>query len=216
MSLQINDFELELRGKSSLSHLKIPRLSLKQGQTYHLRGRSGTGKSLFLKSLARLHPFSGRLGLNETPHTAIDLRQWRVQISYLNSTPVIFDKSIRENLEIGFQNHQNRELERPDSKMLETYLEKFGLSDWSLDSCSSRLSQGEKTRIQILRHLLLKPSWLFVDESLNSLDEETRAKVLNELQILVNQNQMGVLIVHHGDLPGSVNHLTLGNGTIHD
>jgi putative ABC transport system ATP-binding protein len=216
MSLEIFDFELELRGKSSLTHLKIPRLCLKQGQFYHLQGPSGTGKSLFLKSLARLHPFTGKLRINETYHDALDLKKWRVQVSYLNSMPVIFSKSIRDNLEIGFKNRENSELPLPQSKEMERLLESFGLSQWSLDSSASRLSQGEKSRIQILRHLLLKPSWVFMDESLNSLDEETRKKVLDNLKILVNQGQMGVLIVHHGDLPMPMIPLVLENGTIHE
>ena len=139
--------------------LKDCTLELRQGSRLLVTGVSGCGKSTFLRTLAGIWPFGG--GKMSTPKGGKAL--------FLPQKPYLPLGSLRRALYYP--------LSAPGSGAdLEETLKKVGLGHFvekldTVDDWSRILSLGEQQRLAFARVLLVKPRWLFLDESTSALDE---------------------------------------------
>jgi putative ATP-binding cassette transporter len=140
-------------------------LQLQPGDTLLVRGASGSGKSTLLRALAGIWPYaSGRLGLQDKP-----------QVLYLSQKPYMPLGTLRSAL------YYPQPAQQDDAKIAEL-LALAGLSHLlprldETDAWSHVLSLGEQQRIALLRVLLLKPDFLFMDESTSALDVAGEARL---------------------------------------
>ena len=160
---------------------------VKPGETIALVGSTGSGKSTTLGLLHRaFDPQSGRIvadGRDIRDYTLLSLRQ---NIAVVFQEPMLFARSIRENLSVGRPNATDHEmmqaLERAQA------LEFIGRQAEGLDSMIGErgrsLSGGERQRLSIARALLKDPPILIFDEATSALDATTEKKLqkaLNEV-----------------------------------
>ena len=82
--------------------LSIPKLLIKQNEKIALVGLSGAGKTTFFQLIQRLYdPTDGSISIDTYPIDKVSKSQLRQQIAYVPQEPVIFSKSVIDNIRIG-------------------------------------------------------------------------------------------------------------------
>ncbi|BBX70215.1 ABC transporter ATP-binding protein/permease [Mycolicibacterium psychrotolerans] len=168
-------------------------LRLEPGECLMITGKSGTGKTTLLRSLAQLWPFtSGRLTYpideNETMFLSqmpyVPLGDLRAVVSYPSKAGDIDDDLLRTALQKVALPHL---VDRLDE-----------LQDWA-----KVLSPGEQQRIAFARILLTRPKAVFLDESTSALDEGLELTMYDLVRtelpdtILVSVSHRSTLQRHH-------------------
>ncbi|KAL2813199.1 P-loop containing nucleoside triphosphate hydrolase protein [Aspergillus cavernicola] len=162
-------------------------LSIAPGQFAALVGPSGAGKSTIISLIERLYtPSSGSIEIDGQDITYRDL-SFRDEIAYVPQHSVLFDGTIRFNLELGA---------RPGQVITQSDIEEacqlanihdmiISLPDGYEMACGpngDRLSGGQKQRLAIARALLRKPRLLLLDESTSALDAESERLLQDGLE----------------------------------
>lgn len=167
-------------------------LQLKAGQPVWVRGRSGSGKSTFLKLMTGLlTPHEGRVdylaaNLKQSLHelSSEDLKSFRAQhVGYVHQENHLINHwTVSQNLSLVEGEIQKQSL----------LLESLGFEPGVLKKTVSELSGGERQRISVARLILQNPSFAFLDEPTSHLDDENAEKVM---RILKKTFQDKVLLV---------------------
>jgi phospholipid/cholesterol/gamma-HCH transport system ATP-binding protein len=169
-------------------------------ETLVLLGRSGTGKSVFLKHVIGLmRPDSGKLEVLGQDVTLADDTTWnrlRRDVAMVFQNAALFDSmTVGENVALGLRFHR-RGSDAEIARRVEECLERVGLSETSA-SKPSALSGGMRKRVGIARAIALEPKLLLYDEPTSGLDPIT-SDVINRL-IRKLQQTLGMtsLVVTH-------------------
>ncbi|KAA5547059.1 ATP-binding cassette domain-containing protein [Roseiconus nitratireducens] len=152
-------------------------LTLRSGDRAALIGSSGSGKSLLLRSLARLEPIdAGTLRWRGEPITPATATEYRSDLIYVAQRPAVFEGTVEANLRIPFalRVHRDRQFDR--DAVLE-WLAQVGRDESFLDQRGDRLSGGEMQLVALIRAMQLRPSALLLDEPTSSLDPTTADQV---------------------------------------
>ena len=150
------------------------------GDTVALVGSSGSGKTTTLSLLYRaFDPERGRILADGLELGAYTLHSLRRNIAVVFQEPMLFARSIRENLLVGKPDATDAELRRALERaqaweLVEQQTE--GL-DTILGERGRSLSGGERQRLSIARALLKNPPILILDEATAALDADTERKV---------------------------------------
>jgi len=155
-------------------------LRARKGQTVALVGSTGSGKSTTLGLLHRaFDPQSGGILVDGKDIRDFTLQSLRRNIAVVFQEPMLFARTIRENLEVGRADATNEQmmaaLERAQA------LEFIGRQAEGLDTIVGErgrsLSGGERQRLSIARALLKDPPILILDEATSALDAATEQKL---------------------------------------
>lgn len=183
------------------------------GEVVILLGRSGTGKTTFMRIINNLEEADrGTIEINGKP-LAKDNGQKAVYGSnndrraYQNELGMVFqDYQLFPNLTVLqnlieaplAQKIKEKDVLIEDAKNL---LADVGLSD-KADVYPSTLSGGQKQRVAIARALMLNPSVLCFDEPTSALDRESADQVGALITNLAKEQQKAILIVTHDTVFG--------------
>jgi ATP-binding cassette, subfamily B, multidrug efflux pump len=160
-------------------------VQLQKGQTLGIVGKTGSGKTTFIKQLLRQYPLgSGDLSISGVPLKEQTLYQVRKWIGYVPQDHVLFSKSVKENILFGNSEATNEELEkaidlsalRKDLEMLPEGLETL------VGEKGVALSGGQKQRISIARALIRHPEILILDDSLSAVDAKTEKRIIDNIR----------------------------------
>jgi phospholipid/cholesterol/gamma-HCH transport system ATP-binding protein len=187
---------LEVRGlrKQFGDHLVLDSVDLvvPRGSIVSLFGRSGTGKSVFLKCLAGLlTPDAGKIQYDyESPGDV------RMRCSYLFQSNALFDSlTARENVALPLEQTTRMgksEIEQAALRALENLgLEKFA------DHFPAQLSGGMQKRLALARALVTQPQMVLFDEPTAGLDPPARAAVFEMIVEYRHQFDFTAVIVTH-------------------
>jgi ATP-binding cassette, subfamily B, beta-glucan exporter len=154
------------------------------GETVALVGATGSGKSTTLALLHRaFDPQSGCIRIDGDDIRDLTLASLRRNIGVVFQEPMLFARSIRENLQVGRPDVTDEEmidaLERAQAKEFLTR-QMDGL-DTILGERGRSLSGGERQRLSIARALLKNPPILVLDEATSALDAATERKLQKAL-----------------------------------
>lgn len=175
------------------SVLDITQLTLEK-PVVCLVGASGSGKTTLLRHLNRLNePDSGQIFYNGVDLKAIDPIELRRKVVMLGQTPVIYDGTILDNLQIGARFAKQP---LPDNETMTAVLERVGLSK-SLDSFCDKLSGGEKQRLCMARVMLMEAETYLMDEPSSALDWETEQFMIGNLVDYVREKGRQLIMVSH-------------------
>ncbi|WP_374966370.1 ABC transporter ATP-binding protein [Lysinibacillus sp. RS5] len=193
---------------SQVKNLQRISLSLKKGQTLGIVGKTGAGKTTFLRQLLREYPMGeGQLtidGVDITAQTKEQLLDW---IGYVPQDHVLFSRTIRENVLFGKEDATQADLQQA---IRAAYFEKdlknlpMGLETLVGEKGVS-LSGGQKQRVSIARALIKDPEILMLDDSLSAVDAKTEAKIIENIQ-RERQDKTTIITTHrlsgiqHADL----------------
>lgn len=174
-------------------------LEVKRGDFIYLIGKTGAGKSSFLKTLY------GDLALIEGEGSIVDydLRKLKEKdIPYLRrKLGVVFqdfkllpDRSIKENLLFVLKATGWKENTEMNLKIDEV-LDKVGMK-MQAHKMPHQISGGEQQRVAIARALLNDPELILADEPTGNLDPQTSVEIMNVLKN-INENGKTILMATH-------------------
>lgn len=170
---------------SQVKNLQQISLSLKKGETLGIVGKTGAGKTTFLRQLLREYPLSeGQLnvdGIDIAAQTKEQILDW---IGYVPQDHVLFSRTIRENILFGKEDGTEADLQKAiQLANFEKDLENLpqGLNTLVGEKGVS-LSGGQKQRVSIARALIKNPEILILDDSLSAVDAKTEAKIITNIQ----------------------------------
>jgi putative ABC transport system ATP-binding protein len=170
--------------------------SLDEGEFLSITGPSGSGKSTLLKIIATILSRSeGDIRYNGKSLDDYEPTEYRKEVSYTFQTPVLFGKTVRDNLAFPYE-IRKKEF---DEKKAVSYLESVGLPKEYLDKEINTLSGGEKQRVALIRNVLFQPKILLLDEVTSALDEANRQIIWKWLHEMRAQSDMTIIMVSHNE-----------------
>jgi len=165
-------------------------LTFEPGKKVALVGESGCGKSTTVNLIERLYETTeGEILIDGLEIKRYDVKYLRSLIGYVQQEPVLFNKSIRENLIFG-REEQLRQLGNLDDLIQnacdESYATEFVSKlpdqlEYVVGVKGSKLSGGQKQRIAIARAILHQPKILILDEATSALDNKSEKEVQRAL-----------------------------------
>ena len=168
--------------RSAVADLSI---SVESGETVALVGATGSGKSTTLGLLHRsFDPQSGRILIDGRDIKDVTLLSLRRNIGVVFQEPMLFARSIRENLLTGKPDASEEELQAAIRRAQATEFiarQPEGL-DTIIGERGRTLSGGERQRLSIARALLKDPPILILDEATSALDAATERKLQQALE----------------------------------
>jgi glucan exporter ATP-binding protein len=167
-----------------------------KGKTIALVGATGSGKSTTLGLLHRaFDPQSGRILIDGQDIRDFTLQSLRRNIAVVFQEPMLFARTIRENLEVGRPDAS--EADMMDALERAQALEFIGRQSEGLDTVVGErgrsLSGGERQRLSIARALLKNPPVLILDEATSALDAATEQKLQKALEAVMKDRTTFVI-----------------------
>ena len=170
---------------SQAKNLQQISLSLKKGETLGIVGKTGAGKTTFLRQLLREYPLGeGQLniaGVDIASQTKDQILDW---IGYVPQDHVLFSRTIRENILFGKEDATDEDLQKSIRlAYFEKDLENLPMGIETLvGEKGVSLSGGQKQRVSIARALIKNPEILILDDSLSAVDAKTEARIIQNIQ----------------------------------
>lgn len=163
------------------------------GKITTVLGPSGSGKTSVLRLLNRLDdPDSGTISLGKRNITELDPRDLRRRAGMVFQIPVMFDGSVRKNLEIALGLCSDRQC-----LDIEKLMPLVDLPGEYLERIAGDLSVGEQQRVQLARTLLGQPEVLLLDEPTSGLDVGTSERIVRLIKKINRETDTTVLFVTH-------------------
>ena len=173
-------------------------MTISPGQRVGLVGRSGSGKTTLTRLLLRLADIQGgRILIDGQDISQVTQVSLRRQMAYVPQEPLLFHRTIRENIAYGRPDASYEEIRRAaeEANALE-FIEK--LPDGFETITGERgvkLSGGQRQRIAIARAILTDAPILILDEATSALDSESERLIQAALTNLM-KNRTSIVIAH--------------------
>ena len=174
--------------------LAVPSLGISAGTLFGITGKSGSGKTTFLKLLNNLITSEqGEVCYYGENVLALDPVALRRRVVMVPQSPYIFPGTVRENIRLGFYFNCK---ELPAEEDMEQILSVFGMPGL-LDRDTFAMSGGEKQRLVLARAVLLDPETLLLDEPTAALDDENATAVVSHIAQWVRKPGKSVVMITH-------------------
>lgn len=178
--------------------LKDLSLALKPGEKWAIVGRSGAGKSTFIRLLLRLmDPTEGRVLIDNKNAREIPLNDYRNYFSYVPQESFLLSESLRSNFEFIRKPQNDDEIwDALEKAHASEVVKRFSQGlDQPLGENASVLSGGEKQRISIARAFYKNSPVVVLDEATSQLDAHNENLLRESLKTLMN-GRTAVIIAH--------------------
>ena len=177
-------------------------LTVARGEIVGLVGESGCGKSTLARAAVGLEPLAaGTVTFEGRDVTPLGRRR---RPDYLRGLQMVFQdpyESLNPRRKVGELIADGAQLSGGSRKeglrRAAELLERVGMPAAAVDSFPHEFSGGQRQRIAIARTLATSPSCLIADEPISALDASAQAQVANLLSDLVNDSDLGLVLVSH-------------------
>lgn len=192
-------------------------LEIPAGQRVGLVGRSGSGKTTLTTLLLRLEDLTrGRIVIDGQDIAHVTQTSLRRQIAYVAQEPMLFHRSIRENIAYGRPDASDAEVERAarEANAWE-FIERLpdGL-DTEVGERGVKLSGGQRQRVAIARAILMDAPILVLDEATSALDSESERLIQDALENLM-RGRTAIVVAHRLSTVASLDRIVvLSHGAI--
>lgn len=196
------DHEIEFRNVTFAYRkdiiLKNINLIIPKGKVVALVGKSGSGKTTFVKLIPRFWDVeNGEILIDGINIKQLNLSDLRELMGYVSQEPVLFNDTFENNISFGVENasidqvinaakiaHANEFITESENG----YLTKIG-------DRGSKLSGGQRQRLSIARAVLKNPPIMILDEATSSLDTESE-KLVQEALLNLMKSRTSIVIAH--------------------
>jgi ATP-binding cassette subfamily B protein len=178
--------------------LKDLSLMIRHGETIGIAGRSGSGKTTFVRLLLRLvHPNSGEVFLGGVRLEEVSRADISKLIGYVGQAPFVFSGTIAENIAYGNENATRDDIRRAAelAHLHDEIMQMPGGYDALVTERGGNLSGGQRQRLAIARILLKQPPILILDEATSALDNISE-RVVQQALGLRSANRTTILVAH--------------------
>ena len=194
-SIEFKDFNFSYEDNNHV--LEDINFTINKGETIGVVGKTGSGKTTFIKQLLRLYPIEENTilldgkGIERYYDYSV-----RAKIGYAPQEYQLFSKSIKENVlfyRYDLEDKLDDVLEQADIKKdisrfkdgIDTLVGENGLS----------LSGGQKQRLGIARALLSNPEILILDDSLSAVDSNTEKNIIENIK-KNREGKTNIIVAH--------------------
>jgi len=173
-------------------------LKIEAGQKVGLVGPSGGGKTTFTKLLLRFMDINqGEIAIDDQNITHITQEDLRRSIAYVPQEPLLFHRSIYENIAYGNPQASKREVYAAAKKahaaeFIQTLPHKY---DTTVGERGVKLSGGQRQRVALARAMLKKAPIIVLDEATSSLDSVSEKLITNAMDQLMAKRT--TLVIAH-------------------
>lgn len=183
-SIEFNDVTFQYPSASTPNLQKV-KVRVERGQTLGIVGKTGSGKTTFIKQLLREYPAGeGMLALSNIPIESQDLGKVRGWMGYVPQEHVLFSRTVKENILFGKKDATEADLEK--AIHLAAFKKDLEILPEGLNTLVGEkgvaLSGGQKQRISIARALIKDPEILILDDSLSAVDAKTEKRIIENIQ----------------------------------
>ena len=192
-------------------------LKINAGDKVALVGSSGAGKSTFVRLLMRLFNLEeGRILIDGVDIASISQKNLREEIGFVPQDPVLFHRTLMENIRYGKRDATDEEVKRAAGlahcdefianlpKGYDTYVGERGI----------KLSGGERQRVAIARAILKNAPILVLDEATSALDSESEMLIQDALHNLIEGKTVIVIAHRLSTIKGMNRIIVIHNGKI--
>lgn len=194
--LSLKEVTIFQDGNAVLSNIN---LDVKHGEFLYVIGKTGSGKSSFMKTLyADLDLATGEgtivdYNLNTLKENDIPYLRRKLGVVF-QDFKLLPDRNVHDNLEFVLRATGWSEKEEIQVK-IEEVLDKVGMKSMT-SKMPHQLSGGEQQRVAIARALLNDPELILADEPTGNLDPQTSVEVMEVLK-QINQNGKTIIMATH-------------------
>ncbi len=173
-------------------------LQIKAGQKIGLVGESGAGKSTFVNLLIRFMDLNnGEIAIDEQNIRSITQDDLRRNIAYVPQDPILFHRTLAENITYGRPKATQTEIEAAAKaahahEFIQTFPEGY---QTLVGERGVKLSGGQKQRVAIARAMLKQAPILILDEATSSLDSKAEQHIQAALEELM-KGRTTLVIAH--------------------
>jgi len=187
------------------------------GEKIGLVGRSGSGKTSLTRLLLRFSDVeAGEILIDGQNITNIKQTDLHDAIAYVSQEPILFHRSLKENIAYGKTNATEEEIihaadQANATEFIKTLPKGF---DILVGERGIKLSGGQRQRIAIARAILKDAPILLLDEATSALDSETE-KLIQDALIKLMKNRTSIVIAHRLSTISKLDRIiVLDNGNI--
>ncbi|XP_072009924.1 ATP-binding cassette sub-family B member 5-like [Engystomops pustulosus] len=180
--------------------LKALSVAISKGQTVAFVGSSGCGKSTSIQLLQRFYdPLQGAVLFDKKEAKNLNVQWLRNQIGIVSQEPVLFDRSIAENIAYGDNSREvpmEEIVQAAKAANIHSFIDELPEKyNTPVGGKGTQLSGGQKQRIAIARALIRSPKVLLLDEATSALDNESE-KVVQQALDQARKGRTCILIAH--------------------
>jgi ATP-binding cassette subfamily B protein len=175
-------------------------LEIKAGQRVGLVGHSGAGKSTLINLLLKVFsPNSGEITIDGQNLTNLTFDSLRENIALIPQDPMLFHRSIFENISYGKLDSTKDEVIAAARKAdIHEFISSLPAGYETLvGERGVKLSGGQRQRIAIARAILKNAPILILDEATSSLDSETESQIQSSINNMLETQNITVIAIAH-------------------
>ena len=205
--IEFKDISFSYPARETHQVLHSLSLCVPAGNVCALVGPSGGGKSTCIGLIQRWYEAAeGEVTLDGIPLSKFGHRNLHSYISIVGQEPVLFGRTIKENIVFGLLNPGEPIPEDLHKEVVEAsklasahdFISSLPAGyDTEVGEKGVQLSGGQKQRVAIARALVRRPKVLLLDEATSALDAESERLVQSSIDRMISQGDMTVIIVAH-------------------
>ncbi|MBM6596729.1 ABC transporter ATP-binding protein [Microvirga sp. BT291] len=173
-------------------------LTIRAGERVGLVGPSGSGKTTLVKLIQRLYDVTGgRVLIDGQDIAGVRQASLRSQIAIVQQEPVLFHRTLAENIAYGRPGAKREEIERA-AKLANAHEFIMDLPrgyETLVGERGVKLSGGERQRVAIARAFLADAPILILDEATSALDSESEVLIQEAMERLM-EGRTSIVIAH--------------------
>ncbi len=195
--IRVNNLTKSFNGKTVLTDISV---TFEPGRTNLIIGRSGSGKTVLLKSIVGLNEIdSGEIWYNDILFNKLDFegkKEIRKEIGMLFQGSALFDSlTVEQNVRFPLDMFTEKSPEEKNERV------NFCLKRVNIINANtlfpSELSGGMKKRVAIARAISLNPRFLFCDEPNSGLDPLTAILIDELIKEITEEYSMTTIVNTH-------------------
>ena len=197
-TITISDVSYQYKESGATTVFNTLNLTIPAGQRVGIVGKSGSGKTTLTNILLRnMDPDTGTIAIDGQNIATVTQDSLRESIAYVPQDPVMFHRSLRENIAYGKLSASNEQIELAAQHA--NALDFINQTPHGLDTIVGergvKLSGGQRQRVAIARAFLKDSPILILDEATSALDSESEHLIQQSLETLM-RGRTSIVVAH--------------------
>ncbi|XP_077979293.1 ATP-dependent translocase ABCB1-like [Glandiceps talaboti] len=198
--VEFHDVKFRYPTRPDVPVLRGFNIKVNTGQRVALVGSSGCGKSTAIQLTERFYnTLDGHVSLDGKDLVELNIQWLRAQIGIVSQEPILFDRTIAENIAYGDNSREpsmDEIIDAAKNANIHNFIDSLPLGyETRVGDKGTQLSGGQKQRVAIARALLRNPKILLLDEATSALDTESE-RVVQEALDKASEGRTCIVIAH--------------------